>query len=314
MKKYNDSFRINKKLIKNMLYINKNMTMFFSVLYLLTIVPLIGFLFINNYDFDSGFFIAPTSINYEKFTGGNFGSTKMSIYSITHYVAYEGPGQIIFLIANIVFVNKIIIKELNDGQMTMWLTFKTSRKNIILSKILSIVINNLIIFAPSFIILLVFSTLSMDASQNLGLMFYQSIQFIVINLLLLSIILFFSILFNEKNTLLNIVFALIGLYILIGWVLNIVDEFMGGEIKLLSYVKYFQIQYLVFMVMNFDYNQTELLKDFEWNNNGVVSILQSKNHNINWYLSTIFPMILLLLIFGLIYLSINKFNNKDIKI
>ncbi|AKU80085.1 hypothetical protein [Spiroplasma turonicum] len=306
MKKFN--FNIKNKFINSFLFLNKSFIIFFSIILFLFTFPTLLLTLITHISYSKFPYIAPTTT-----TVGNTSDTPFSVYDVLNYITYSTPSIILFIIANMVVINKNIIKDINEGYISFWLTIKSTRKDLFLSKIISIYLYNLFIFMPSFLILLLFSAISADAKNYFASFLYQSLQFMILIFLISSIMLVTSIYVTDKVFLYNIIFGIVSIYIVSVWVLYIIDIFMDHQIKVLNYAKYFLPQYFIFYILEFDIYQDKLFSDSIINNERVV-VKQSSNYNTHWWNSIIFPTILLII--GVItnILSIRKFNSKNIYI
>ncbi|WP_338984400.1 ABC transporter permease subunit [Spiroplasma endosymbiont of Diplazon laetatorius] len=311
------NFNVKNKLIWNHLSINKAMIIFFTVFYFLVTLALLSMGLIKYYDFVKFPYIAPTSIHAEIDNGhgshGSYGIISWSIYSSLSTAIYSVPGITIFLIANIYLINKIIIKELNEGQISIWMSFSFSRFKVIFSKILTIFIINLIIFSFSFILIIIFSSFAQDSKQYIGFVFMYSLQFITFIILLVSILIIFSILFNQKSVLLNVVFGLFIFWILSTWILNLVYDLSDGTIKMLKYVKFISPQSLLLPVMNFGSENVNLIEEYEYGKYKV-TIKQATLKEVLWAIKSTVLILLMISIVVINYFSIRIFKNKDIKI
>lgn len=165
---------------------------------------------------------------------------------------FPSIGIIFFGIVIISYINIIIVKEISNGQIGIWLTSGFSRTNILFSKISSILLITTIVFFPSGLIISVLSAISYDASANFGYVFGEMIDFILLCYLLVFLFSMISLFLIDNNVVLNCTLSLILFYILITWLLQIIYHNNAEAYKPIIYLKYFTIQSLVPKLLNFD--------------------------------------------------------------
>ncbi|WP_381415207.1 hypothetical protein NPX79_00650 [Spiroplasma endosymbiont of Anurida maritima] len=114
-----------------------------------------------------------------------------------------------FGIFTLVFINFIVREEVENRQVTIWLSTSTSRLNIVFSKFIFLIICIFIIWAPSFISTVSTLAFARDAKQNIGYLFLQYFYFLFAILSIASLFFLISHIFIEKKYVSYVIYTIL---------------------------------------------------------------------------------------------------------
>ncbi|AGM26574.1 hypothetical protein SSYRP_v1c09870 [Spiroplasma syrphidicola EA-1] len=242
------------------------------------------------------------------------GDNLISISNMLNWGLFSGAGIAFFAIFSLVLINKNFLKEVNNGQISFWLTLPLSKKQVLQAKISYTMLSNLIIFIPSYLIILIFAGISYDAKQWFGYVTLYGIQFILFIFLLIILYFFISTFLTDKTMVANIINSLIIFWILVTWVISLFYDMAPDHFKELKYAQYVSLQSLIVIPLKF--SQTDISETIVKNlGSGKTLTLEIYQHssfnNIAISSCTIgIPIIT----FGLDWLNIKLFKIKDLNL
>ncbi|WP_368486238.1 ABC transporter permease [Spiroplasma sp. DGKH1] len=304
-----DNFNV----IKNHFRLNWKLILFFVIFWLIITVALLAMTLMSHLNGVK----VPVIGNFTaeiKTSGSSTGTTLVSISQMLNWALFAGPGIVFFSIFSLVLINKNFIKEVNGGQINFWLVLPLSRKQIASAKMFYIIIANIIVFVPSFIIILIFAGISYDAKQWFGYVFLYGIQFILFIALLIMLYTLISVWLVEKTMTINIINALIAFWILITWIILLIYDMNPTQFPGLEYIKYISLQSMVVVPLKFSSSKigSETIIPIDSSHNLYLKAYQ--HLQFNKIAITICTILLPILATGFGYCGVYLFNRKDLKI
>ncbi len=80
-------------------------------------------------------------------------------------ILFKNLGWVIYGMIIIIFINKILLKEVNSTQISLWLTQPISKAQIILAKYLTLMIITTFLYLPAFVILISIASFGHDSKD-----------------------------------------------------------------------------------------------------------------------------------------------------
>ncbi|AVP49760.1 ABC transporter permease subunit [Williamsoniiplasma luminosum] len=249
----------------------------------LLIGGIVWLLFVNVWLFLFATQLNPKHVISIVFPGNDFSYSVLGVLNqITMY------SVVVFSIISSVMVHHVIGREIRKGEITVWMASPISRNKIIVSKIVFIWCVNLIIIAPSFIPILIYAGIAVDAGQNFGDLIAQLLTMILFVLMISTLFAFIALMCSNMGRVTGMIHAGIILYMIVFTALG----FLGQEWS--KYFQYINLKSLLVWVYNSDpYNHVQLYRE-----------------NLGWVIGSMF--INIALISGLTYLSSFIFKRKDL--
>ncbi|AXK51808.1 hypothetical protein [Spiroplasma alleghenense] len=257
-------FSENNKIVMTHLRIHWKIILFFAIFWFLVGMSLMINV-LQPFDENMKFaYIGPTQILRET-ANGSWGTTKPVVSQMLNFATFGAPGIIFFIIVLMTLNGRVFSKEINGGQINIWMTSAVSRTQIFYSKFMFIIFSVFIIFAPNFLFLLIISATTNDASKYFSSVILYGVQFFIFLVFISAVVTFIVFSLADKGPLPFIIVSLIALYILVTWVITLVDGALEGYEKTwMSYVKYFSLQSLIanplnFSLFKYDESLTEII-------------------------------------------------------
>ncbi|WP_339022897.1 ABC transporter permease subunit [Spiroplasma endosymbiont of Crioceris asparagi] len=297
--------------------------LFFTIIYFL--ITALFILQITNYTFKTVNSITKISFlnPYVKLKGSDHGffyGMEDNGYAFRN-ILLNAPAIVLFLIFSQIMINKVLLVEINHGEIYTWLTLPINRKKIILGKMSSIFLMNIIIFLPSFlygVLMTCFYGVSSEWARML--LFY--LEFLVFIFLMISIFIIVSLALSNNSFLTNFICSIITTWIILSFAMTQVYEAqksanneVHGFIANFKYIKYFSFQSLIISTIDYDneiltktINQTYLpngkLKHYY-----VLTYVLIKK--VNWKLLIPFTLLTTLITFINSFINIKLFKTKN---
>ncbi|WHQ37525.1 ABC transporter permease [Spiroplasma sp. SV19] len=306
-------FYENFNIIKNHLRINWKLILFFGLFWVIITVALMGMTLISHVEGVKTPVIGIYDVNLKTGTS-TVGDALISISQMLNWALFASPALVYYSIFTLILINRNFMKEINGGQISFWLTMPLSRKQILGSKILYIMLSNLIIFIPSWIIILIFSGISYDANKWFGYVFLYGLQFILFVFLLIVIYTLISICLIEKTMVANIINSLITFWMLVSWIILLIYDMNPTGYTGLEYIKYISLQSLIVIPLKFSISDIANEVIIPLDKNKILYLSEHKYLGFNKIAIAICTISIVFLTFSFGYLDLFLFKNKNLKI
>ncbi|AXK51806.1 hypothetical protein [Spiroplasma alleghenense] len=308
-------FAGNNKIVMAHLKVNWKIILFFSLFWLFIAVSLMTAVLVPFDKNMTSAFIRPTQIE-RQIGNSTYGGLKPTVSQMLNFALFGAPGIVFFIIVLMTMAGRIFSKEINGGQINIWMTSAVSRTQIFYSKFMFIIFSVFIIFIPNFLVILIVSAISVDANQYFGNVLLYGVQFFIFITFMAALVSLVVFYLAEKGPLPFIVISLIALYILVTWIITLISD-LGNDLtpKWMSYVKYYSIQSLLVNPLNFDYWIQDPLAEQIIVKGERTYIIQHTLHNkAELWLSIFAPVILLGTATGIVIGTNALFIRKDFNI
>ncbi|AGR42129.1 hypothetical protein [Spiroplasma diminutum] len=211
-----------------------------------------------------GFSIANGSLNKKQWsssgTGSSTGSMEMIPLGMLYNILFKSLGWVFYGFIILIFVNKMLIREVSSTQISLWMTQPISRFEIVLSKYLTLIIITTLLYLPSFSILIIIGSFAQDSKTALTNMVFGGIQTYLFLLMLTSIIFVIAILLIEKATIFNVVISLSLVYFVLIGILELIILISQSENNFLKVVSnYLGLQIFICEVLPYNF-EADLVK------------------------------------------------------
>ncbi|WP_342269418.1 hypothetical protein [Spiroplasma endosymbiont of Aspidapion aeneum] len=183
---------------------------------------------------------------------GNGGSTDVNggVCTSLSWIILSAPSIIYYSIVSLYFINKTLIKEISNDEISFWITLSFSRKKIITQKLLFNFICFLITYLPVFLMVLIYGSICKDANKYIGLLIVDGFNFALFMTFLIIIYFILGLLFSEKGVILNIIVSLMLFYIFLTFIINLLPWDSGSNYEWAKYFRYISIQSLFVPTLN----------------------------------------------------------------
>ncbi|ATG97732.1 ABC transporter permease subunit [Mesoplasma lactucae] len=243
---------------------------------------------------------------------GNSSEVVNGIGDVMTWIFFVGPAAVFFSAFAIVLINKSINTQVKNGEMTTWLSMPLTRRKIMSGKIATILISQLIVFVPSFIIILIIGGVSHHTSEEFWNLFLYGIQFILFIFALSMLYSLISIALVEKTTIAIMTNSIIATYILVVYIMTMI--YQQGNVQSLKFAQY--ITPMSFVINTLQYNEDgqktlmAKLSENGWH------LTEYKLEHVSYSVPLViaFPILDLALTAGFAIGTIEIFNKKDLSI
>lgn len=249
------SFMQNKNIVLTYFKINKKLITFFLIFwtaivggtFFLTTIGIGGVVIANN---SPGSDLTVDGGGHSSSSGGGFALT--SIYS----VVLNSVGILFYGIISIIFVNKIVIKEVSTTQISMWLTQPISRTQVVMSKLSFILLLITIMYLPTLAIMLSFASQAYDARELFKNVVIMGVQYYLYIILIAILIFVLSLLLVESGTLFTTISALVLIYLaIVGFLGFVIFDMNNEKLKAISFIpKYLGPQVFLTNILESDWS------------------------------------------------------------
>ncbi|AHI53752.1 hypothetical protein SSABA_v1c03430 [Spiroplasma sabaudiense Ar-1343] len=296
----------------------KILTFFIVMWFLATLGQLMSTVnFDSRIDFGHTFISNASLVSKFTYPDGQTGMARGNLSAVGEMLNFAlfGPaGVIFFAIVVVALINTTFSKEVARGQISIWTTLTLSRTQIFISKFSFVFISTLIIFAPSFIVIVGFSAAAYDANLYIGWVFMYALQFLLFIFMIIAIFTTLAIVFLDHSTIGLIIMGLIIGFMLVTWIINFIAAAIPEGLQKWMYaVKYFSIQSLLPSPLEF--SNSEVKEAITINRpNSVLEIKLFKQNLDNLIFLIITPFITAGVGIGLAFLNNHLFKQKDFMI
>ncbi|AGM25568.1 ABC transporter permease subunit [Spiroplasma chrysopicola] len=306
-------FGENLNIIRNHLRLNWKLILFFGLFWLLITIILLSMTLISHVNGVKVPVIANISAEIRTQSSSS-GDNLTSISNMLNWGLFGGPGISFFAIFSLVLINKSFLKELNNSQISFWLTLPLSKKQVLHGKISYILISNLIIFIPSYLIVLIFAGISYDANSWFGYVALYGLQFIIFIFLLITLYFLISNCLSDKTMVSNIINSLIIFWILVTWIISLIYDMNPETFKTLKYFQYVSLQSLIVIPIKFSQNDIaeKIVKQLPDGN--TLTLVINKHLSFNNIAISVCTVMTPIMTVGLVWINILLFKNKNLNL
>lgn len=207
--------------------------------------------------------IGPLEVSYYEIDASLTRSVYTSIHTMMHFVYLNAPQLVILSMIALYYINVCYSKEIQTGQIGMWLTTPKSKLSVMIGKILFINSVLLIILAPQEIVIFFYALAAVDAKVFFGDLFLAYFKFTCLIMMLTTIYLLIATCFHEKGMHANFISVAIICYIFISWLVLFFNE--AETFPELD----------IFVKIKFLYPQSLLYGGLDFNKPGLVTIIEN---------------------------------------
>lgn len=252
----------------------KNLIIFTSVIFLITLITCCLAFFHPSYDFYKGYYLAPSTVNYKN-NSGSIGESWLSISDLTSNFIFAGGMSFIIGLISFYYIKKIFLDDIVGGQILFWSTLPFSRQTIYFKKLFCIYWFNIVMWLPTSLFLWLVALIARDGATWFANFFLDWLSFTMLLFFISTIIFLICFLSIEKTLLKNTLLTVWFTYIIGSWVLSIFIKQIPDTFKNLGFLKYLTIDFFIETTLNFSLIKTEVVE--VWPNvTGLVTLTRSK--------------------------------------
>ncbi|WP_339034931.1 ABC transporter permease subunit [Spiroplasma endosymbiont of Cantharis rufa] len=247
------------------------------------------------------------------------GSMEMIPLEMIYNILFKNLGWVIYGMIIIIFINKILLKEISSTQISLWLTQPISKAQIILAKYLTLILIITFLYLPAFVILISIASFGHDSKVALSNVTLGGLQTYFFLLMLASIFFIVALLLIERTMLFNIIGSLILTYFTLIGLLELITLISVSENEALKIIiNYIGLQVFISNVLPPDFDKepvSYLVYETIENGENIKIFIETpalKDINIILYCISTILMNGLLLTFG--WLSTYLFKNISFNI
>ncbi|ARU91061.1 hypothetical protein SCLARK_00304 [Spiroplasma clarkii] len=186
-------------------------------------------------------------------SGSHGRNLAMTSISLLHSFLFNGLGIVFYGLTAVIFINKILLKELHTGQISLWLTQPISKAKILISKILFLILVLTITYFPAYLIMIIISSQAVDVKELILNVILGGLQIYIFIIMLALIFVTISLLLSEKAIVANAIFTILLCYFVFIFALQIVALITQMKSKILDgFLNYGGLH--IFITNVFQYN------------------------------------------------------------